>query len=113
MKKSFTPWDYRLHLHAQHHPAHHCIDYISEDSPLNAHKVLTKIKKKSTLLFSYPARGRIVPELKTFNILQYREIIVDSWRIICKIVENKVIVMSVIDARRNVEDVLLDRLIKM
>mgnify|MGYP001550016623 CR=1 FL=1 len=89
------------------------IDYIAEDSPLNAKRILTKIKKRSSVLYSYPARGRIVPELKEFNILQYREIIVDPWRIIYKIAEDKVIVMSVIDARRNVEDILLDRLIKM
>jgi toxin ParE1/3/4 len=95
------------------HDLESIIDYIAEDSPLNAHKVLIKIKKKSSLLHSYPARGRIVPELKEFNILQYQEIIVDPWRIIYKIAEDKVVVMSVIDARRNVEDVLLDRLIKM
>ena len=89
------------------------IDYIAKDSPLNAKRVLTKIKKKSSILNSYPVRGRIVPELKEFNILQYREIIVDPWRIIYKTAEDKVIVMSVIDSRRNVEDILLDRLIKM
>lgn len=89
------------------------IDYIAEDSPLNAKKVLTKIKKKSSVLYNYPSRGRIVPELKEFNILQYREIIVVPWRIIYKITEDKVNVMSVFDARRNVEDILLDRLIKM
>ncbi len=54
-----------------------------------------------------------MPELKEFNILQYREIIVDPRRIIYKFAEDKVIVMSVIDTRRNVEDVLLDRMIKM
>ncbi len=95
------------------HDLESIIDYIAEDSPINARKVFAKIKKKSSLLNSYPARGRIVPELKEFNILQYLEIIVDPWRIIYKIVESKVIVLSVIDARRNVEDVLLDRLIKM
>lgn len=89
------------------------IDYIAEDSPLNARKILAKIKKKSSSLYSYPERGRIVPELKEFNILQYREIIIDTWRLIYKTAEDRVIVMSVIDARRNVEDILLDRLIKM
>lgn len=88
------------------------IDYIAEDSPLTAIKILHKIKQKSDQLYSYPTRGRIVPELKEFNILQYREIIIDPWRVIYKITSDTVIVLSVIDARRNVEDVLLDRLIK-
>ncbi len=87
------------------------IDYIAEDSPSNARKVLAKIKKKSSQLYSYPERGRIVPELKKFSILQYREIIIDPWRVICKTTEDKAIVLSVIDARLNVEDILLDRLV--
>ena len=59
------------------HDLESIIDYIAEESPINAQRVLTKIKKKSSLLYSYPSRGRIAPELKEFNILQYREIIVD------------------------------------
>ena len=51
-----------------------------------------------------------LPEVHT---VQYQEIIVEHWRIIYKIADDKVIVMSVIDSRRNVEDILLDRLIKM
>lgn len=89
------------------------IDYIAEDSPLNARRTMVRIRKKCSALYAYPSRGRIVPELKEFNILHYREIIVDPWRIIYKIIDSKVIVMSVIDARRNVEDILLDRLIKL
>ncbi|MBU2513507.1 type II toxin-antitoxin system RelE/ParE family toxin [bacterium] len=87
------------------------IDYIAEDSPFAARNVLAKIKQKSSLLYSYPARGRIVPELKEFNILQYREIIIDPWRVIYKVTDDKVFVMAVIDARRNVEDILLERMI--
>ena len=53
------------------------IEFIAIDSPANALKILTKIKKKSASLFSFPERGRIVLELQEFNILQYREIIID------------------------------------
>jgi plasmid stabilization system protein ParE len=87
------------------------IEYIAIDSPSNALKVLNKIKKKSSALYRLPERGRIVPELKEYNILQYREIIIDPWRVIYKVVGKKVFVMSVIDSRRNVEDILLDRLV--
>jgi toxin ParE1/3/4 len=93
------------------HDLESIIEYIAEDSPPNARKVLAKIKKKSSQLYSYPERGRIVPELKEFSILQYREILIDPWRLIYKIAEDNVIVMSVIDARPNIEDVLLDRLV--
>jgi len=89
------------------------IEYIAEDSVSNALNILSKIKSKTAVLVTYPKRGRVVPELKEYNILQYREIIVNPWKIIYKITENKVYVVSVIDGRRNVEDVLLDRLINL
>ncbi len=86
-------------------------EYIAIDSPSNVLKVLTKIKKRSEALYSFPERGRIVPELLEFNILQYREIIIDPWRVVYKVIERHVFVMSVLDSRRNIEDILLDRLI--
>ena len=93
------------------HDLERIVEYISIDSPSNALKVLTKIKKKASALYRLPERGRIVPELKEFNILQYHEIIIDPWRVIYKVAEKKVFVMSVVDSRRNIEYVLLDRLV--
>jgi len=89
------------------------IKYIAIDSPANALKVLAKIKKKSAALYKLPERGCIVPELQESNILQYREFIIDSWRMIYKVIWKEVFVMSVIDSRRNVEDILLDRLVNL
>ena len=40
------------------------IDYIAEDSPVNALKILQKIKKCASTLYTMPERCRIVPELK-------------------------------------------------
>ena len=88
------------------------IDYIALDSPGNALQVLKKIKQKASNLYTLPERGRIVPELQDQGIHIYRELIVTPWRIIYRISDTTVFVLSVIDARRNVEDILLDRLIK-
>ncbi|MFQ5686592.1 MAG: type II toxin-antitoxin system prevent-host-death family antitoxin [Candidatus Scalindua sp.] len=74
-------------------------------------ETLLKKRKKSSALYRLPERGRIVPELKEYNILQYREIIIDPWRVIYKVAGKKVFVMAVVDSRRNVEDILLDRLV--
>jgi toxin ParE1/3/4 len=85
------------------------IEYIAKDSPTNALNVLSKINKKCFDLYFLANRGRIVPELKEFNILQHHELIIDHWRVIYKITKHQIFVLSVIDARRNVEDILLDR----
>jgi plasmid stabilization system protein ParE len=87
------------------------VEYIAEDSPANALKILKKIKKRATSLYTFPERGRLVPELKDQGILLYRELIILPWRIIYRISEMKVYVLSVLDARQNVEDILLKRLI--
>jgi len=87
------------------------IDYISIDSPQNALNLLNKINKKASELYVLPERGRIVPELKDQGILQYREIVIHPWRLIYRITERKVFVLSLIDSRRNVEDVLFKRFV--
>jgi len=87
------------------------VEYIATESPANALKTLKKIKQKASNLYTLPERGRIVPELRDQGILLYRELMVPPWRIIYRISETKVYVLSVLDARQNVEDILLERLI--
>jgi plasmid stabilization system protein ParE len=87
------------------------VNYIAIDSPANALKIFQKIKKDATSLYTMPERCRIVPELKKQGIMQYRELIIKPWRIIFRIAEKKVYVLSVLDSRRNIEDILLERLI--
>ena len=86
------------------------IEYIAIDNPATALKVLQKIKKLASILHSFPERGRVVPELQDQGIMIYREIVTAPWRIIYRISDKNVYVLSVLDARRNVEDILLKRL---
>jgi plasmid stabilization system protein ParE len=86
------------------------IEYIAEDSPPNAQRVFKRIKQKASSLSTFPERGRIVPELRDQGILQYREIVISPWRIQYRISERNVFVLSVLDSRRNIEDILLKRL---
>ncbi len=86
--------------------------YIAEDSPTNARLVFERIKEKASSLNSLPERGRIVPELQDQGIFLYRELIISPWRMIYRFSEKKIYVLSVLDTRQNVEDILLKRLIK-
>ena len=87
------------------------IEFIAADSPADALKTVKKIRQKASNLYTFPERGRIVPELQDQGILLYRELIVPPWRIIFRISEIKIYVLSVFDSRQNVEDILLKRLI--
>jgi len=87
------------------------IEYIAEDSPETALQVMSMLRDKVSQLFFYPERGRIVPELHHQGISKYRELVIPPWRVMFRISENTVYVLSVIDSRRNVEDILLRRVL--
>jgi len=88
------------------------VEYIAADSPSNAFKIFSELKQKVSRLYRFPDRGRIVPELQDQGIILYRELVVPPWRIVYRISEKTVYVLSVFDSRQNVEDLLLKRLIR-
>ena len=57
-------------------------------------------------------QGKNYIGIALFNILSYREMICLPWRSIYRIMENKVWILAVIDGRRNVEDILLERFVE-
>ena len=87
------------------------IEYIKIDSVNIAKKIFFEIKEECANLHYFPERKRVVPELQQIGILKYREIIHERWRIIFKIDNTKVYVLLVVDSRRNLEDILFQRLI--
>lgn len=87
------------------------VKYVANDNPKDALKLLKKIKNSAGNLYRLPERGRIVPELKKQGIFHYRELIVSPWRLLYRIERSKVYVLAVLDSRRNIEDVLLKRLL--
>lgn len=87
------------------------IEYIAHDSLDRALDILNAIRSTASGLTTMPDRGRIVPELKVHGITTYRELVVSPWRMIYRTEGKSVIVLSVIDARRNLEDILLERFV--
>jgi toxin ParE1/3/4 len=88
------------------------IAFISSDNQ-NALHVLKNIRDKAASLYSSPERGRIVPELHSNGIFIYRELIISPWRLLYRIAESNVYVTALLDSRRNVEDILLRRLVQL
>jgi plasmid stabilization system protein ParE len=86
-------------------------EYIAQTNMTYAVKTLDKIELAVKNLYTSPKRGRIVPELERYGYVLYREIIVDYWRIMYKIENDIVYIMVVIDGRRNVEDIILKKII--
>jgi len=86
------------------------IEYYYEDRKEHAEKIFKSIVEKIKTLKSFPNKGRIVPELLEYNINEYREVIELYWRIIYRIEKSTVTIFAIIDGRRNVQDVLIEKL---
>jgi addiction module RelE/StbE family toxin len=87
------------------------IEYIKIDNIDTAKNVFLALKSECNELHYFPEKFRVVPELQHINIHQFREIIYKRWRVVYKIIGANVHVLFVVDSSRNVEDLLLQRLL--
>ena len=88
------------------------IEYIAQESIETAIQKYEKIKETARPLVLFPDQGRVIPELLKNNITKYKELIISPWRLMYKVENNIVYIMAVIDGRRNIEDILLQRLLR-
>ena len=88
------------------------IRYIAAENARNAKRVALRLKQRVQKLDRYPKRGRYVPELRNINIYLYRELIISPWRIIYRIEKQVVYVLAVLDSRRDLESILLERFVR-
>ena len=86
------------------------IEYYFDDRPEYSQKIFILLFERINSLKSFPNKGRIVPELLEYNINEYREILESYWRIIYRIENDMVEIFTVIDARRNIQDLLVEKL---
>lgn len=66
--------------------------YIENDSPKNAIAFIDNIFNEIERIKSFPDLGRYIPELENRNI---GEIIYDSFRIIYRIDDNRIIILTI------------------
>ena len=86
------------------------VEYYYEVNQAYSRKIFGKLVERISELEGFPEKGRVVPELRDHNIETYKELIEDPYRIIYKIVNDEVLLVSVIDGRRNVEEILIKKL---
>lgn len=89
------------------------ISHIKKDSPTIAKDTYLKLRKKAHSSNFFPLKGRVVPELQAEGITQYREIIAAPWRIIYRIGDDTVYIMSILDSRQNLDELLLQRILSL
>ena len=86
------------------------VEHYFSLSPNYVENIVSEFETNVLSLQQYPRRGRIVPELDRQGISQYRELIQGYYKIVYEISEDKVIVHTIIDGRRNFEDIIISKL---
>ena len=87
--------------------------YVSvNDSLESAMKLLDTIEEICFKLEKYPERGHIPPELRQTGIKNYLEIHYKPYRIIYEIEGNRIYIHSVLDGRRNIQEILSNRILR-
>ena len=88
------------------------VEFIAEESTASALTALARLERRCRTLATLPQRGRIVPELRSVDVFTYRELIEGPWRIVYRHDVDRVHVMAVLDARRELSGLLLERLVR-
>ena len=86
------------------------VDFIAEEDLRNARRVLERLEKRARALRRFPERGRVVSEMRTLDVFLYRELIERPWRMIYRFDDKRVYVLAVLDSRRELTSLLLERL---
>lgn len=77
-----------------------------------ANKLLDKIEETCYKLEKHPTRGHIPEELRSTGIKKFLEIHYKPYRIIYEIKKEITYIHSVLDARRNVQEILNERILR-
>jgi len=80
------------------------VDTIADDSPLNTDGVLARLQEQAESLAHFAERARRIPELRGRKPGQqpdWRELLVRPWRIVFAIEGDAVLVLAVVDGRRD------------
>ena len=86
------------------------LEYYSSYSQDYVETTISEFEEKVMSLQQRPKSGRIIPELERQGITQYRELIQGYYRIVYKISKDKVVILTVIDGRRNFEEIIIEKL---
>ena len=87
--------------------------YVSaNDSSRKAEALISNLEKACIGLAEYPDRGHTPPELERIGVYDYQEIHYQAYRIVYQVVRNTVYVHCILDSRRDLQEILEQRLLR-
>jgi len=87
-------------------------DYIAEfDSAMNANYVLDQLLEVTKSLATFPERGAYPKELVALGIHDYRQSFFKPYRVIYRVLGQRVLIYLIADGRRDMQSLLAHRLL--
>jgi toxin ParE1/3/4 len=88
------------------------VTFISKhDSPRSAEHLLGKVLDIADSLAVEPSRGSTPRELRTLGDREYRQVFFKPYRLIYRVVDQRVVIYLVADGRRDMQTLLVRRLL--
>jgi toxin ParE1/3/4 len=88
------------------------VDHVAAtDGEGAANHVLDRLLDAVARLAQFPRRGTFPKELLALGIREYRQVYFKPYRLICRILEERVVVVVVADGRRDMQALLARRLL--
>lgn len=89
------------------------LGYIAEERGAGeALQLYETIRRSIASLATMPRRCRYIPELHDIGLFEYREIIERPYRLVFRIVDREVVILAMLDSRRDLEELLIQRAIE-
>ena len=84
---------------------------VAERGVDQAGLIYETLRKRSASLSTMARRARQVPELHEIGLFEYREMIEGPYRLIFRIIDQEVVLLGILDSRRDLEELLIQRAI--
>ena len=89
------------------------INYFYQIKLFYSKELLLTVEKRVKELEDNPLTGRVIPELEIQSILDYRELIQGNYRIVYSLQDRIITIHTIIDARRNFEELIIKKLMRL
>lgn len=91
----------------------HILDYVIErDGTEHAARLHAMLEPAIEGLADHPTRCRVVPELERLGLRVYRELVVGPYRVPFRVRGRDVVLLAVLDGRRDLEELLIERALR-
>ena len=88
------------------------VNYLVAEASGRSESIVERIIARGEALETLPERGRTPPELRAINDRTWREVQESPWRLLYRISGQTVEIHGVLDSRRSLADILMERLLQ-